>query len=208
MSPTISGCARVVVLSAAALLGAAGCQGSGGGGLPGTPAAQEVQAQAKIIDAFRQFHTDTGGWPMGGSIWYPSASPGQAASPQVDGLSFSENDTALFKLPSGVKQCSAEVSHNCWNGPYLQGQNLAEASLQDQWGHPRLFALIRPLDGQGGGARTAPSGAIVIWSAGPDGHDGFACTDATCARNWERIGQGLSSDSKADDVVSLVGPAK
>ncbi len=174
MGPRFSECASAVVVSVAALWGSAGCQGSGGAGLPGTPAAQEAASQSKVADAFRQFHTDTGGWPMGGSVWYATQSSGQSASPQVDGLTFSDADSALFKLPAGVKQCSPEASHNCWNGPYLPGQSMADASMLDAWGHARLFALVRPADGMGGGARGAPNGSIIIWSAGPDGHDGFA----------------------------------
>src|SRR4051812_7792069 len=59
---------------------------------------------ARISAAFQKFHTDTGGWPNGESVWF------EDKAGQVDATEFTSNDTALFVKPASVPACSAEVT--------------------------------------------------------------------------------------------------
>jgi hypothetical protein len=192
-------------LAAAALM-AAGChsQSARPSSSAASPAADSTATQDPklqlISDAFRKFHEDTGGWPLGGGVWNASTSQ------QVDALRFDKTDTALFTLPKNARQCQGEGSRPCWNGPYLPGKSLADAAYLDQWGHAAEFMLLRPRDGMGGGNKLAPNGLVVIWSTGPDGKDGFGCSDASCVRDSNRMATGTPSKAHADDMVAVLGP--
>ena len=190
----------------------AGCPGGHAPSNAGPHAAAELGSISRLADAFKAFHDDTGGWPMGRSAWTPvergvNGAKG-APNQQIEPAAFSDRDTALFQKPENLKQCSAEAPRPCWNGPYLAGKSLVDAEYLDAWKHPRLFLLARPTDGMGGGTHSAPDGLVAIWSVGPDGRDGFGCSDASCARNWEHLGHGQPSDIAADDVAVVVGTTK
>jgi len=164
--------------------------------------AAEATALDKIADAFRRFHTDTGEWPRARSEWH------WRTDPQVDGMSFLDFDTALFTRPDNLPACTLSATPPCWRGPYLQGTSLADPAWQDHWGHSRFVQLVRPTDGRGGGANGAPDGLVVVWSAGPDGRDGYACSDGSCARNWSHMVNAQPSRPDADDVVVVAGTAR
>jgi len=168
----------------------------------GPAADKEYASLQKVAEAFRRFHADTGEWPIAATEWH------WRSELQIDSLAMDVADTALFTRPANLKECGPQVSSPCWHGPYLPGKSLGDHALLDHWGHRRLLMLLRPMDGMGGGTRTAPDGLVVIWSAGPDGHDSFACSDGRCARDWNRVGKGLPSDAASDDVVIVVGAAR
>jgi len=164
----------------------------------GAALGEEASGLQKIADAYKRFHDDTGMWPMGSTAW------DWKTSIQIDPAALEDSDTALFVQPSTLQHCGEGVSKPCWNGPYLSGKSLADAQYLDNWGHRRFATLVRPSDGLGGGTASAPDGIVVIWSAGADGVDGFGCSDASCARNWEAIGHGVPSMPKADDQVLVL----
>lgn len=192
---------RLSTLAASVLVlgSAVGCQGGASGATPTNETATEQAGLSKIVEAFKKFHEDTGAWPMAGTAW------SVADHTQIDPLAFDASDTALFTMPTSLKQCSSTVAKPCWNGPYLEGKSLDDAAFHDAWGHARLYTLIRPMDGFGGGVQAAPEGAVIVWSAGADGVDGLGCTDASCARDWDLLAKGIPSADKADDVINVVG---
>jgi len=211
-----------IVLAGAALVSLPGCHddvlaaaqpestASLGGGSP----AAEAKTLTTIAKAMLSFHTDTGGWPYGETAWYAVMPPWRLVpNVQLDGLPFGPYDTALFAQPPDILGCDATHTGGwgspCWKGPYLSGaatDALGTTPWLDQWGRQRMYAYIRPNDGQGGGIDRPESqyGLIFIWSTGPDGKDGFACTDGTCARNINQMAQGLPSQPGSDDIVIAV----
>jgi hypothetical protein len=169
---------------------------------PGTAIEQDPTVAA-VSDAFRRFHEDTGAWPNGDDAWKADTNA------QVDAMEFNTNDTALFTKPASLKECSAEAAKPCWAGPYLRGaSSLGDPSMHDKWGHPLLVTLMRPFDGNGGGALTAKDGAVLVWSRGPDGKDGYGCIDGGCLRDDKKVALGQPSVAAADDHAVLVGTTR
>src|SRR5690606_36936710 len=117
----------------------------------------------------------------------------------VDPTRFIASDVALFSQGTYVSCRGMEEPNRCWYGPYLTpGTNLVSEPWLDAWGRARLFALIPP-DGVDGAIPSAPEGAVVIWSSGPDGLDQTGCTnvplnhDPPCFRDFKKIATGQSS---------------
>jgi hypothetical protein len=171
----------------------------------------ETMALKNIAAAMTSFHTDTGGWPWGNTVWDYNCL-------QIDPGPFTTHDTALFSQIVGqpLSSCNGVAAGGPaapWQGPYLTpGPSMGSSSQYDIWGHVLLFAFIRPSDGNGGGVSSAPNGAILIWSAGPDGLDQTGCTmtaagSAGCMRNYVSLAAGQPSVQGADDIIVLVGPA-
>lgn len=232
MQRTVSGPLTIVLASLATVLALAQCGPARTTGHPLTPAsvagefpppgsgdpAQEAAALQDLAKAFQDFHDDTAGWPFGLSAWYPQ--PGLSAE-IWPGLSFSDRDTAMFALPPDISNCdqthTGGLESPCWNGPYLKmtqdevGSSLAHTRWLDAWGHPRLFSYVRPYDGMGGGIDRPQSqnGLIYIWSRGPDGLDGFTCSDAGGDCHEVDINayvNGHCSQLDCDDIVVEVSP--
>jgi hypothetical protein len=179
---------------------------------------QEESALQSLAQAFNDFHQDTDGWPLGRTVW--SASNFQNCSTLLPGLSFNTNDTAMFQLPLNFAQCDSThtggASSPCWNGPYLSingasdtDVSLGQAPWLDAWGRPRMYAYVRPLDGNGGSITAAPNGLVFIWSRGPDGLDGFTCSDGpkdNCPSGYDinNFVKGLCSEAACDDIIVAV----
>jgi hypothetical protein len=192
-------------ISLLALGAGASCQGPSGSNsqTPAPVVANEQVSLTKIADAFKKFHTDTGGWPVGAMAW------SYKTDPEISPLQLDDHDTALFTMPVSLKHCGDGVTTGCWNGPYLDGKNLGEDAFHDAWGHSHYVTLIRPFgDGSGGGVQSAPDGVVLLWSAGPDGIDQVGCTDGSCGMNVNMLAKGLPSSDKADDVVTVVAKVK
>jgi len=177
--------------------------------------AQEAMHLATISDAFKKFHMDTTGWPLGNTAWYGDCT----VAPQA--AAFTTNDTVLFKAPSAVTGC--DDIYGMWDGtvpptqpPYFSGvvaTSMASSTMFDAWGNVLLYAYFRPDDGFGYSNPNAPDGAIIIWSTGPDGLDQTGCsttkkgTPPGCLRNENNLVSGQASVSGADDIIVVVGPA-
>ncbi len=181
--------------------------------------AAEKHSIAILAEAFQRFRNDTGFWPYEAGYW--------DTTQQLDPAPFNLNDTALIAPPPGPApgstqdepQCSSwNIGLRCWGGPYL-GKVATYTTLQDQtppvfidaWDRPRMYALIRPDDGLGGGTSGAPCGFVVVWSTGPDGLDQTGCTTGACVRNLDAVSLGLPScgvQGCADDIIQVAGPAK
>jgi len=169
--------------------------------------AAEMESLNVLGKAMRRFRDQTGGWPLEAGVW--------AVDYSVEADRFSAADTALVVQPASLPtHCLASpLGIGCWGGPYVSYDVAALAAgqvpsaLVDAWGRSRLFTLVRPLDGRGGGTTGAPNGFVAIWSTGSDGVDGFGCSDGSCTRDLERMALGLASDG-ADDVVLVIGAAR
>lgn len=168
--------------------------------------ATERDSIVELTNAFRRFRTDTARWPLENGVW-PMAT-------NVDADEFTTSDTALFaNLTPPMAACVAmNIGLNCWGGPYLS-QTVSTGALTptliDSWGRPRMFTLIRPFDGAGGGTAAAPNGFVAVWSRGPDGLDSYGCFNAPpgCVRDLDRMAQGLPSQAAGDDIIVLAGSA-
>jgi len=210
-----------VPLALTALLFLSGCPAvkTGGGQDGGTgctvngDTTAEKATLTEIAKAMIAFHTDTGGWPYGESAWYavtPTWRMTQPPDTQIDGRPFGPYDTALFAPPPDIPACDSThtggYANPCWKGPYLTGastDSLGTSPWLDQWCNARMYAYIRPNDGNGGGIDlpNALNGLIFIWSTGKEGHDGFTCTDGSCALNINQESQGLPSEAGSDDII-------
>jgi hypothetical protein len=171
------------------------------------PATSTQQLIAALTTAFDQFHSDTGLWPYAGCGWDPNG----GISPQIEPFQFVPNDDVLAQTPNPAN-CSADIGlflPQNWSGSYLWSDvtDLASGPALDGWGNPLMFALIRPADGFGGGVTSAPDGAILIWSTGPDGIDQTGCSTGACGLNVDQLAKGHSSGDPSDDIISFVGPA-
>lgn len=177
----------------------------------GTDAGTEGEQLAAIAAAMKSFHTDTGGWPYENTVW--DAQP-NSKYPQIEPRPVSTTETSLFAVPTNpangepLPTCSGSeggLSNPCWRGPYLTpGGSLGAAPWLDHWGNPMLYAYIRPQDGNGGGVSSAPNGAIVIWSSGPDGIDQTGCSTGACALDYSDLAAGKCSVTGCDDDIVLV----
>jgi hypothetical protein len=163
------------------LLHDAGPLGDGGPGCQ-TPACEASQLQA-MARGFMQFHADTTGWPLGHSAWYAISSDPVASNWSVfPGLAFAGTDTAMFVRWNAINECGSTHTAPCWAGPYLNidgpepNVSLGATPWLDVWGHPRMYSYIQPMGGSGGQTKL-PNGVIYLWSRGPDGKDGFTCSD-------------------------------
>lgn len=165
---------------------------------------------AEVARSFRAFHEDTGVWPFANCSWDPVG----GASPQIEPFPFTPGDSALATSPD-PSMCSAQTGFpptTGWGGPYLWSDvsNLGEGATLDGWGNPLMFALIRPFgDGNGGGVTSAPNGAILVWSTGPDGIDQLGCSTGTCTEglDYNLLVQGIPSSLPSDDVIVFVDSA-
>jgi hypothetical protein len=151
-----------------------------------------------LATSYRAFHRDTGVWPFGPCAWNPAPMMSQQINAQPFGLL----DTVLSTLPSVCQEFQAPS----WEGSYLWSDvvSLADAPMLDGWYHPLMYAYIRPEDGWGGGTTTAPNGAIVVWSTGPDGIDQTGCSGGRCALNISDLATGHSSIQPSDDIIVYV----
>ncbi len=185
--------------------------------------ASERRSISELAKAMQRFKNDTGSWPWEAGYW--------DATSDVNATPFNSSDVALFTwptaappgMPGQLPQCSpVNVGVLCWGGPYL-GQltsgptGSAPAALTDAWDNPRMFALIHPSDGGGGGTPSAPNGFVVVWSTGPDGLDSADCYNGGppgCTRDLDRLAQGLPSQatladgSPSDDIIQVAGTAQ
>jgi prepilin-type N-terminal cleavage/methylation domain-containing protein len=175
-------------------------------------ATSERQSIGELAKALRRFKAETALWPYDNSTWpvttdvYPEA--------------FSFTDTALFvPVTPALPSCNLTTpGTQCWGGPYIAAPTITTAinpALVDAWGRPRLFVMIRPLDGFGGGTPGAPNGFVAVWSRGQDGLDSYGCSDASCTRDLDRMARGLTSATTAanqtgvpDDIVMVAGGAR
>ncbi len=190
----------------------------------------ERKSIAGLADAFRRFRHDTGYWPYGTGYW--------DMSNQVDPAPFTVNDTALFMLPATAPPGLTHTLSTCipgsggptddtggvlcWDGPYISANTEANgttpAAFIDTWGNPRMYALVRPNDGLGGGTPGAPQGFVAVWSVGPDGVDSAGCYNgggnSGCVRDLDRLARGLpsmttaSNGGPADDIIVVAGTAE
>lgn len=162
-----------------------------------------------IADAFRSFRKDTGGWPYFETDWSIEQTDDRTSG-GVDPTRFIASDVALFSQGSYISCQGLAEPQRCWYGPYLQpGRNLVSDPWLDAWGRVRMFSLVPP-DGADGAIPSAPEGAVVIWSSGPDGLDQTGCTppvssDPPCIRDIRKIASGQSSVQPSDDVIVFIG---
>ncbi len=181
-------------------------------------------AVTQLAGKLKQVHRDSGYWPLGNSVWSPDH---EFPSRQIEPRPFRSDDTALMdrsppSMPLGyppIPPCERTAHRKpCWDGPYLPAVGASMEEAHDPWGHPYMFAYIRPKDGWGGGTSAAPNGFILVWSNGPDGIDQTGCSTGACSINYDRMAQGLSSlpfcdapsaapESCSDDLVATAGPA-
>jgi hypothetical protein len=199
----------------------AGASDAGSVDAGNTPDAGPVDSSAEqtalttLATAMKNFHKDTGGWPWGGAVWI-GVNSSRENDVQLEPGAYTDNDTALFSSATldtkALPACSAG-SKPCWGGPYMMGVGPAMGSMSefDSWGHKRLFAYIRPHDGNGGGTLGNPNGSIIVWSAGPDGLDQTGCsttdvmsTQPACSLDYDKLVAGKMSASTGDDVIVLV----
>jgi hypothetical protein len=190
----------------------AGYKGTGTTCAVDNTAMMEATSLNAVAQAILKFHTDTGGgWPWGNTSW-------DVGCGQIDPSPFTTNDKALFSQivgqPGTCTGPNAGGAPPPWSGPYLSpGPTMGSPSEFDAWSHVLMFAYIRPPDGFGGGDPSAPNGAIVIWSTGPDGLDQTGCTStaqgtaANCLLDYSLLVQGKST-VPGDDIIVLVGPAQ
>jgi len=202
---------RIGLLAAAALgLALPGCgdpvapppAAVDGGPPPKTPTEIEAESLADLTAAFRSFRIDTDSWPFEAGRWTQPFN--------IDPTEFTSNDTALFALPPGMTACERpRLVQICWDGPYLDAPtpaSLGSPAMFDAWGHPLMFAMIRPDDAFGEGTPAAPRGAVLLWSRGPDGTDQTGCYDNPgCLRDIDKL---VGAGGAGDDMVVFVGVAK
>jgi type II secretory pathway pseudopilin PulG len=184
------------------------------------------QAEASLQElstSLKRVYSDSGYWPYENTVWSPVPN---YTYPQIEPRPYNSSDTAMLggvpPVPSGypaLQPCAqVEPGLPCWNGPYVGGDPSSLGAKKDPWGNPYYYTYLRPSDGWGGGVSSAPNGAVVIWSTGPDGIDQTGCSTGVCSINYNMIAQGMSSlpfcsaaganpASCSDDIVVFVSPS-
>jgi hypothetical protein len=199
----------------AAACGAHQAESKGGCAAEPQQASCETAQLQTLAAAMQSFHRDTAAWPYEATVWAPVAS---SPYEEIDGFNFNLADTALFVDPSppnsaAFPRCTMSdgggSGNPCWNGPYLPvppGTSLGATPWLDAWHHAIMYMYLEPLGGpRGGGHSQAPNGLIVIWSLGPDGIDGFACTDGTCSIDYRQVAKSeCSQPQPCDDLIVQV----
>ena len=179
------------------------------GTLERTRIAVARESLATLGKAMKQFHYDTHSWPYHDATWAGASDTVN----QVTVGAFSSVDSAMYGVgsshaPPTVAGNSSPLSRceslafgvSCWSGPYLQ----ADTTFIDPWGHPYQYGYVSASSADNS---TLPVGAIVVWSAGPDGIDQTGCSTSACSVSLDNLASGHSSLNGADDIVLYVGSA-